>query len=73
MNKQNDRLEITTRASNLVFYLVEKENGLYHVHTTDNSEPLTFFKQSELEEWKEKHDNVYTVIIEMIRAEHDER
>ena len=29
-------------------------------------------KQSELEEWKEKHDNVYTVIIETIRAEHDE-
>jgi len=69
MNKQNDRLEITTRASNLVFYLVEKVDGLYHVHTPDNSEPLTFFKQSELEEWKEKHDNVYTVIIETIRAE----
>lgn len=73
MHKQNDRLEITTRASNLVFYLVEKVDGLYHVYTTDNSEPLTFFKQSELEEWKEKHDNVYTVIIETVWAEHDER
>ena len=69
MNKQLERLEITTRSSNLVFYLVEKEYGLYHVHTTDNSEPLTFFKQSELEEWKEAHDNVYTVIIEAIRTE----
>ena len=26
-------------------------------------------KQSELEEWKEAHDNVYTVIIETIWAE----
>ena len=69
MNKQLERLEITTRASNLVFYHVEKVDGLYHVYTTDNSEPLTFFKQSELEEWKEKNDNVYTVIIETIRAE----
>ena len=69
MHKQLEQIEISTRASNLVFYLVEKEYGLYHVHTTDNSEPLTFFKQSELEEWKEAHDNVYTVIIEAIRTE----
>ena len=69
MHKQLEQIEISTRASGLVFYLVEKEYGLYHVHTTDNSEPLTFFKRSELEEWKEKHDNVYTVIIETVWAE----